>query len=116
MSLNETYIKVRVDKYLSDAFPILNGLEQGDYFQFWFRIRHQESLTTQGGTGIEWDTSASGLCWWSWFIGWKHKYHKNTEDLLDTSKEFGLQENAEETKIMFMSFQDQYTEAANKYI
>jgi hypothetical protein len=28
--LNETYSKVRIGKYLSDEFPIQNGLKQGD--------------------------------------------------------------------------------------
>jgi hypothetical protein len=28
--LNETYSKVRIGKYLSDMFPIQNGLKQGD--------------------------------------------------------------------------------------
>jgi hypothetical protein len=30
MCLNETYSKVRIGKYLSDNFPIQNGLKQGD--------------------------------------------------------------------------------------
>jgi hypothetical protein len=30
MCLNETYSKVRIDKNLSDIFPIENGLKQGD--------------------------------------------------------------------------------------
>jgi hypothetical protein len=30
MCLNETYRKVRIGKYLSDNFPIQNGLKQGD--------------------------------------------------------------------------------------
>jgi hypothetical protein len=30
MCLNETYSKVRIGKYLSDTFPIQNGLKQGD--------------------------------------------------------------------------------------
>jgi hypothetical protein len=30
MCLNETYSKVRIGKYLSDSFPIKNGLKQGD--------------------------------------------------------------------------------------
>jgi Reverse transcriptase (RNA-dependent DNA polymerase). len=29
MCLNETYNRVRVDRYLSDTFPIKNGLKQG---------------------------------------------------------------------------------------
>jgi hypothetical protein len=30
MCLNEPHIKVRISKYLSDTFPVLNGLNQGD--------------------------------------------------------------------------------------
>jgi hypothetical protein len=30
MCLNEMYSKVRIGKYLSDSFPIQNGLKQGD--------------------------------------------------------------------------------------
>jgi hypothetical protein len=30
MCLNETYSKVRIGKYLSDNFPIQNGLKNGD--------------------------------------------------------------------------------------
>jgi hypothetical protein len=30
MCLNETYSKVRIGKYLSDSFPVQNGLKQGD--------------------------------------------------------------------------------------
>jgi hypothetical protein len=30
MCLNETYSKVRISKYLSNNFPIQNGLKEGD--------------------------------------------------------------------------------------
>jgi hypothetical protein len=30
MYLNETYSKICIDKYLSDTYPIQNGLKQGD--------------------------------------------------------------------------------------
>jgi len=30
MCSNETYSNVRIDQYLSDNFPILSNLEQGD--------------------------------------------------------------------------------------
>jgi hypothetical protein len=38
MCLNETYSKVRVDKYLSDKFPIQNGLKHGDSYRHSFSI------------------------------------------------------------------------------
>jgi hypothetical protein len=64
MCLNETYSKVRIGTYLSDNFPIQNGLKQGDAlspraFQLCFRIM---LLGKPGGTEIKWDTSAAGLC------------------------------------------------------
>jgi len=43
MCLNETYIGVRVGKYLSDVFPITNGLNQGDALSpvlFNFALEH----------------------------------------------------------------------------
>jgi hypothetical protein len=30
MCLNETYSRVQVGRYLSDMFPVMNGLKQGD--------------------------------------------------------------------------------------
>ena len=36
MCLNETYIRVRVGKYLSDMLPIKNGLKQGDFYSHCF--------------------------------------------------------------------------------
>jgi hypothetical protein len=46
MSLNEYYNKVRVDKNLSDGFPIQNFLKKRWFmaiaFQLCFRICHQE--------------------------------------------------------------------------
>jgi hypothetical protein len=46
MCLAETYSRVRVDKNLSDVFPIRNSLKQGDArpighgFPFCFGVRH----------------------------------------------------------------------------
>jgi hypothetical protein len=62
MCFNETCSKVRVGKLLSDKFPIQNGLKQGDAFQFCLRMCHQESPRESGRFGVEWDTSAIGLC------------------------------------------------------
>jgi hypothetical protein len=49
LCFNEIYSEVC--KHLSDAFPIQNGLKQGD-----------ATLPLPGGTGIEWDTLAFGVC------------------------------------------------------
>jgi hypothetical protein len=36
MCLNEIYIKVRIGKYLSDNFPIYNGLKQEMFYRHCF--------------------------------------------------------------------------------
>jgi len=65
--LNETHSKVHIGKNLSDAFPIQNCLKQRDAlssslfnFGLEFAIRNVESKS--GRFGIEWDTTATGLC------------------------------------------------------
>jgi hypothetical protein len=54
MCLNETYSKVRIGKYLSDAFPIQSCLKEG-------HVYHQQSPRKLSRFGNEWDISAIGL-------------------------------------------------------
>jgi hypothetical protein len=65
MCLNETCSKVRIGKNLS-AFPIQKGLKQRDgllpllfNFSLEYAIGGSKKV---GGIGIEWNTSAPGLC------------------------------------------------------
>jgi hypothetical protein len=45
MCLNETYSKVRIGKYLSDKFPIQNGLKQEDaLLQLFFIVALQHTI------------------------------------------------------------------------
>jgi hypothetical protein len=67
MCLNEIFSKVRIDKHMSDSFPIQNGLKQGDalsplLFNFPLEYGIRKIQEKPGGTETEWDTSASGLC------------------------------------------------------
>jgi len=48
-----------------------------------------------GKIWIEWNTSSSGVRLWCSYFRWKHKYHKNTEAMLKSNKEVGLQVNTE---------------------
>jgi hypothetical protein len=58
--------KVHVDKVLSDKFPIQNGLEQDVLspllFNFTLEYAIRKVLRESGRFGVEWDTSAIGLC------------------------------------------------------
>jgi hypothetical protein len=66
MCLNETHSKVRIGKHLPDSFPIQNGLKQGDALSpllFNFALEYAiRKVQKSGGTEIECNTSAFGLC------------------------------------------------------
>jgi hypothetical protein len=76
----------------------------------------------QRDAGIEWDTSAFILCWRSYFIKYKPKYHKeNTGTLIGVSVEVGLETNVEKTGYMLLSHhrpigQNLYLKVANRSI
>jgi hypothetical protein len=56
MCSNATYNKVCTGKNLSDAFPVQNGLKNGDALSPLLFICALEGLGKSGGTGIEWNT------------------------------------------------------------
>jgi hypothetical protein len=37
MCFNETHSKIRISEYLADAFPVQNGLKQGDALEYTIR-------------------------------------------------------------------------------
>jgi hypothetical protein len=59
--------KVCIAEKLLDAFPIQNGLKQGDpllplVFNFALEYAIRKVKKKPGRIGIEWNTSAYGLC------------------------------------------------------
>ena len=111
MCLNETYIRVRVDKHLSNTFPIRTNLRQGDAlspFLFHSAVEyvvrkvqvHQDGLKLNGTHQLLFYADDDNM------FGGSVQSIKNTEVLVVASKETGLDVNSDKTKYMVM-FQDQ---------
>jgi hypothetical protein len=109
MCLNETYSRVRIGKYLSDMFPIENGLKQGDALSLLLfnialqyairRVQVNKDRLKLNGT-YQLLVYADNV---NILGGSVHTIKKNTEALIAASKETGLQVNADKTKYMVMS-------------
>ena len=109
MCLNKIFFTVRVVKHPSNIFPMTNGLKQGDassplLFNFAFecavrRLRvNQDSLKLNGSHQLlvyADDVNRLG--------GSVHTLKKKAETLVVAHKETGLEVNADKTKYMVMS-------------
>jgi hypothetical protein len=109
MCLNETYSKVRIGKHLSDSFAIQNGLKQGDALSpllFNFALKYAIRKIWENQVGLTLNETHQLLAYADHvnLLGDNiDPIKKNTETLIDASKEVGLEVNVDKTKYMLLS-------------
>jgi sorting nexin-29 len=109
MCLNETYSKVRIRKYLSDNFPVQNGLKQGDALSpllFFFAVEYAIRKVQENQVELKFSGTRQLLAYADDvnLLGNNiDAINNNTETLIDASKEVGLEVNVEKTKYMLVS-------------
>jgi hypothetical protein len=109
MCLNERYNKVRIGKYLSDIFPIQNGLKQGDVLSpllFNFSLEYAMRKAQENQVGLKLNGTHQ-------LLGYADDVNllgdnidiikKNTETLIDASKVVGLETNVQKVYVAISS-------------
>ena len=109
MCVIETYSRVRVGEHLSDMFPIRNGLQQGDALSpllFNFALEYAIRRVRVNQDGLKLNGTHQLLVYADYVNilgGSVHTVKENAEALIVASKEIGLEVNADKTKYMVMS-------------
>jgi hypothetical protein len=109
MCLSETYSKVRIGKHLSDSFPIQNSLKQEDalsplLLNFILEYAIRKVQVTQVGLKLNGTHQLLAYADDVNLLGDNiDTIVKNTETLIDASKEVGLEINVEKTTYMLLS-------------
>jgi hypothetical protein len=111
MCLIETCSKAHIGKHLSDSFPIQNGLKQLDALSpmlFKFALEYAIRKVQENQVGLKLNRTHHLLAYVDNvnLLGDNiDTIKKNTETLIDASKEVGLEKNLEKTKYMLLSRQ-----------
>ena len=109
MCLTETYSRVWVGKNLSDMFPIRNGLKQGDALSpllFNFALEYAIRRVQVNQDGLKLNGTHQLLAYAddvNILGGSAHTVKENAEALVVAPKEAGVEVNADKTKYMIMS-------------
>jgi hypothetical protein len=104
MCLNETHSKVRIGKYLSHTFPIQNDLKYGDTLSpliFIFALEYDIWKLQESQVGLKLNGTRQLLVYADDvnLLGDNIDIRKkNTQTLIDASKEVGLEVNTEKIK------------------
>jgi hypothetical protein len=110
LCLNETYSKVRIGTHLYVSFPVQNGLKQGDALSpllFNFALEYAIRKVQENQVGLKLNGTHQPLAYADDVNLLRDNIdtiNKNTETLIDTSKEVGLEVNIEKTKYMLVSW------------
>ena len=111
MCLSETYSRVRVGRFLSDAFPIHCGLKQRDALSpllFNFAVEYDIRRVQGNRIGLELNGKYQLFVYADDvnMLGENLQIvRKTTEILIKASKDIGLEVNSEKTKYMITSRQ-----------